>query len=128
MKKMYMVWIAIATLIRPQTAPSVAVSKDEIDNQVYALFRTHITPVMITTHLVNSIDRQADTHNPNRGGSLNRYLAVNADGRFRLYKKSDQHTDAVDKTGPFHPSVTSIDRKYEELVSWYLSSYYDCDV
>ena len=127
MTKMDMVWIAVATLIRPETASSVAVSKDDIDKQVYALFQIHITPVMITTHLVNSIDRQADTHNPRRGGSRNRYLATNADGRFRLFKKSDQHTDAVDKTGPFHPSVTNIDREFEELVSWYRTSYYDSD-
>ena len=127
MTKMDMVWIAVATLIRPETASSVAVSKDEIDKQVYALFQTHITPVMIATHLVNSIDRQADTQNPRRGGSRNRYLATNPDGRFRLYKKSDQHTDAVDKTGPFHPSVTNIDRKFEELVSWYRTSYCDSD-
>ena len=127
MTKMDMVWIAVATLIRPETASSVAVSKDDIDKQVYALLQIHITPVMITTHLVNSIDRQADTHNPRRGGSRNRYLATNADGRFRLFKKSDQHTDAVDKTGPFHPSVTNIDREFEELVSWYRTSYYDSD-
>lgn len=128
MTKMDMVWIAVATLIHPRTASSVAVAKNEIDSQVYTLFRTRITPVMITTHLVNSIDRQADTRNPRRGGSRNRYLAVNADGRFRLYKKSDQHTDAVDKTGPYHPSVTRIDREFEDLVSWYLGSYFDSDV
>ena len=127
MTKMDMVWIAVATLIRPETASSVAVSKDDIDQRVYALFQTHITPVMITRHLVNSIDRQADTRNPRRGGSRNRYLVMNADGRFRLYKKSDQHTDAIDKTGPFHPSVENIDREFEELVSWYLTSYYGSD-
>lgn len=127
MTKMDMVWIAVATLIRPETASSVAVSKDDIDQRVYALFQTHITPVMITMHLVNSIDRQADTHNPRRGGSRNRYLAMNADGRYRLYKKSDQHTDAADKTGPIHPLVANIDREFEELVCWYLTFYYDSD-
>ena len=50
MTKMDMVWIAVATLIGPQTARSVAVSKDDIDQRVHALFQTHITPVMITTH------------------------------------------------------------------------------
>lgn len=127
MTKMDMVWIAVANLIRPNTDSSVAVSKNDIDQRVYSLFQTHITPVMITTHLVNSIDRQADTRNPKRGGSRNRYLVMNADGHFRLYKKSDQHTDAVDKTGPFHPSVANIDREFEELVSWYLTSYYESD-
>ena len=127
MTKMDIVWVAVATLIHPETAASVAVSRDEIDKRVCALFQTHITPVMITKHLLNSIDRQADTRDPRRGGSRNRYLAMNADGRFRLYKKSDQHTDAVDKTGPFHPSVPNIYPEFEELVSWYRTSYFASD-
>ena len=124
MTKMDMVWIAIAGLIHPQTAPSWTVSKQEIDTRVDELFRTRITPVMITTHLVNSIDRQADTANPRRDGSHNRYLVKNPDGRFRLYKHSDAHTDGVEKTGPCHPSVHNVPEQYRELISWYRTTYF----
>ena len=110
MTKMDMVWIAVADPIHPQTAASVAVSKQAIDQRAYELFETRITPVMITARLVNSVDSQADIGNPARGGSRNRYLARNPDGRFRLYKHSDAPTDAVDKTGPCYPSPPDVER------------------
>ena len=122
---MDMVWIAVADLIHPETAPCVAVSELAIDQRVNKLFRTRITPVMITTHLVNSVDRQADVSNPARGGSRNRYLAKNPDGRFRLYKHTDAHTDAVDKTGPCHPSVQGVDEEFRDLISWYRTTYFN---
>ena len=125
MTKMDMVWIAVADLIHPQTAPCVAVSKHAIDQRVYELFETRITPVMITAHLVNSVDRQSDVSNPARGGSRNRYLAKNPDGRFRLYKHSDAHTDAVDKTGSCHPSLHDVDEEFRHLISWYRTTYFN---
>ena len=124
MKKMDMVWIAVADLIYPQIASSVAVFKNTIDERVYEMFGAKITPVMITHHLVNSVDRQADARNPSRGGSRKRYLATNPDGCFRLYKKSDVHTDAVDKTGPYHPSVDGISSEFAYLISWYRTAYF----
>ena len=124
MTKMDMVWIAVADLIHPQTAASVAVSKHAIDQRVYELFETRITPVMITAHLVNSVDRQADMGNPARGGSRNRYLARNPDGRFRLYKHSDALTDAGDKTGPCHPSAHNVNEEFRRLISWYRTTYF----
>ena len=123
MTRMDMVWIAVADLIHPQTAASVAVSKQAIDKRVYELFEIRVTPVMITAHLVNSVGRQADTGKPARGGSRKRYLARNPDGRFRLYKHSDARTDAVDKTGPCHPSADDVDEQFRRLISWYRTAY-----
>lgn len=123
MTKMDMVWIVVATLIFPQTSPGKTVSKKQIDEEVARLFGMTISPVMITKHLVNSVDRQADKANPQRGGSRNRYLFRGEDGRFRLYKTRDHATDAWEKTGPTNPAASAVETKFAELVTWYESAY-----
>ncbi len=123
MTKMDMVWVAVATIIHPRTAPSVLVTKSKIDSTVAKLFGETITPVMINKHLVNSEDRQADRGNPQRGGSRNRYLVRGEHGDFRLYKLGDSSSDAWDKTGPTHPDPNRLDADYVHLVSWYENDY-----
>jgi len=122
MTKMNMVWIAVAKLLHSHPARSV--TKNDIDRFVRKLFQAEITPVMINVHLVASEDRQADKANPQRGGSRNRYLSRASDGRFRLYKKSDEAHDGFDKTGSTHPPVDSLPDEYKHLVSWYENEYF----
>lgn len=125
MTKMDMVWISVATLIHPQTNAEIAVTKDEIERMVLSLFNETITPVMINSHLINSVDRQADQANPRRGGSRNRYLFRVAGDRFRLYKTTDQHSNAWDKTGPSSPIRENIDDSFHRLIDWYINGYID---
>ncbi|MYE11225.1 MAG: hypothetical protein F4X99_06100 [Gammaproteobacteria bacterium] len=124
MTKMNMVWIAVATLIYPETRPDRRVSKEQIDARVRKLFRTTITPVMITHHLVASEDRQRDHRYPRRGGSRNRYL-TKQDDRYRLYRLSDQPDDGLDKTGPYCPSIDAVTEEFRYLVYWYCRTYVD---
>jgi len=121
MTKMNMVWVAVAKLLHSHPARSV--TKSEIDRLVYELFQAEITPVMINVHLVASEDRQADKTNPQRGGSRNRYLSRENDGTFRLYKKSDEEYNGLDKTGPTHPPIKSLPDEYRYLVTWYKNEY-----
>ena len=123
MTKMDMVWVAVATIIHPRTAPSVVVTKSMIDSTVAKLFGETITPVMINRHVVNSEDRQADRDYPQRGGSRNRYLVRGEHGDFRLYKLHDSSSDAWDKTGPTHPDPNRLDADYVHLVTWYENEY-----
>lgn len=124
MIRMDMVWVAVATLIQSAKRTDVTVTKQQIDSKVKELFGTHITPVMISRHLVNSIDRQAAKDKPQRGGSRKRYLFKDQRGGFRLYKSSDYGSDGWDKTGPTHPEVNKVDVKYRSLVTWYCDNYY----
>ena len=120
---MDMVWITVASRIHPQTNEGVTVSKDQIDRTVVDLFQESITPVMITSHLVNSVDRQADAKNPERGGSRNRYLSRDDQGQYRLYKAGDRNSDAWEKTGPTCPSTENVPSQFHDLISWYQSEY-----
>jgi len=122
MTKMNMVWVAVAKLLRSHSVRSV--TESDIKRLVEGLFGAEITPVMINVHLVASEDRQADKANPQRGGSRNRYLSRASDGRFRLYKKSDEAHDGFDKTGPTHPPVDSLPDEYKYLVSWYENEHF----
>ena len=124
MTKMNKVWIAVATLIYPDTRPDRVVTKDQIDARVRRLFDTTITPVMITHHLVASEDRQRDPGNPRRGGSRNRYLTKHGH-RYRLYRLSDQPNDGLDKTGPCCPPGDAVPPDYRHLVHWYRRDYLD---
>jgi hypothetical protein len=123
MTKMDMVWVAVASLIHPETNADYVVSKQDIDRSVSHLFNVSITPVMIEKHLVNSEDRQADKSNPSRGGSRNRYLAK-ADRGYRLYKSRDRDSDAWDKTGPTHPDPNNLNPEFIYLVDWYQTDYF----
>ena len=98
MTKMDMIWVVVANALHQNVKLSII--KSDIDELVYDLFQTKITPVMINIHLVSSADRQADNNNPQRGGSRNRYLFKENNGNFRLYKKADGIHDGWDKTGP----------------------------
>lgn len=122
MTKMNMVWVAVAKLLHSHPARSV--TKNDIDRLVRKLFQAEITPVMINVHLVASEDRQADKANPRRGGSRNRYLSRESDGTFRLYKKSDEIHNGVDKSGPTHPTIGSLPDEYGYLVTWYEKEYF----
>lgn len=124
MTKMDKIWIAVGTLIYPNVRADITVSKAEIDAKVQAMFATDVSPVMITHHLVGSKDRQRDKNNPQRGGSRNRYLTIDAGGRFRLYRKTDGVNDGRDKTGPFCPSAENIRPEYRYLLKWYNSCYF----
>ena len=124
MTKMNMVWVAVATLIHPDTRLARLVFKEEIDARVQELFQTTITPVMITHHLVASEDRQRDRCNPRRGGSRNRYL-TKLGNRYRLYCLSDQPNDGLDKTGPYCPSADDVASEYRHLIQWYRRDYLD---
>ncbi|MFC6522957.1 hypothetical protein ACFQAT_27675 [Undibacterium arcticum] len=133
MTKMDMIWIAVASMLHPETSTSKTVSRGQIEAQVAKLFGpsiTPITPVMIERHLVSSEDRQADKANPQRGGSRNRYLfktvdgnAASRDGRFRLYKQVDAKHDGEDKSGPAHPDPVAIDGAYRYIIGWYKDRY-----
>lgn len=121
MTKMNMIWVAVAKLLHPHTNASI--TKADIDRLVYELFQKEITPVMIDTHLVSSVDRLADKNDPQRGGSRNRYL-YKENGKFRLYKKTDERHDGKDKTGPCCPSMDKLPLEYHYLVTWYESEYF----
>ena len=122
MTKMNMVWIAVATLIYPDTSTDRRVSKAQIDARVRKLFGTTITPVMITHHLVASEDRQRARGEPRRGGSSNRYLTKH-DDRYRLYRQSDQPNDGLEKTGPCCPPIGKVSQEFRHLVQWYRREY-----
>lgn len=123
MTKMNMIWVAVARCIYPDTQSVTKVTKEEIDEMVGRLFGEKITPVMITHHLVNSKDRQADKSNSQRGGSRNRYLVKDAQNRCRLYKDVDSSSDGWDKTGPSCPSEDEVTPEFRYLVRWYTSTY-----
>jgi hypothetical protein len=121
--KMDMVWIAVASAIHPEIRDDIGVRKEDIHTAVADLFGESITPVMITRHLVNSVDRQADSSNPQRGGSRNRYLVRNEQGVYRLYKSQDGATDAWEKTGPTCPDPNRIADRFQDLIVWYQNDY-----
>ncbi len=121
MTKMNKIWVAVAKLLHPHTDSSV--TKSDIDKSVYELFHTEITPVMINKHLVSSVDRQADKNNPQRGGSRNRYLFKETNGKFRLYKETDKVHDGWEKTGPTCPEADDLLKEYQHLVTWYENEY-----
>ncbi len=125
MTKMNKIWIAVGTLIYPDIRATTTVSKAQIDAKIQTMFAATISPVMITHHLVGSEDRQRDKNNPQRGGSRNRYLTRDAAGRFRLYRKADGVNDGRDKTGPFCPLAENICPKYQYLLKWYNSCYFE---
>lgn len=125
-----MIWIAVATMLHPDTSSSRTVTRGQIEAQVSKLFGETITPIMIQRHLVSSEDRQADKTDPRRGGSRNRYLyrtedgrAPSRDGRFRLYKQADSKYDGWEKTGPTHPDPAAIAAEYRSLIEWYKGQY-----
>lgn len=122
MYKMYMVWIVVAKTMHSGQATSMSAS--EIIRAVLEKFQEKITPVMVTTHLVGSVDKDVDKSNPQRGGSRNRYLSKELDGRFRLYKKADGSHDGLRKTGPYHPAKSALPQEYHHLVEWYESEYF----
>ncbi len=122
MTKMNMVWIAVAKLLHSHTASFV--TKKDIDELVFKLFQTKITPAMINSHLVSSVDRQADKANPQRGGSRNRYLYKENNGKFRLYKEADGIHDGWEKTGRICPSIDDMPSEYHYLVTWYQTEYF----
>lgn len=123
MTKMDMVWVAVASLLHPRTNADVFVRKGQIDASVVELFNESIPSVLITHHLVNSVDRQADRAQPDRGGSRNRYLFRGEAGGYRLYKHADRNSDAWEKNGPTHPAAENVNREYAELLSWYENDY-----
>lgn len=123
MTKMDMVWISVASLIHPELSNDITVSEENIHSTVSELFGETITPIMITRHLVNSVNRQADVAKPSRGGSRNRYLFQNEQGRYRLYKSTDHPTDALQKTGPTCPVIDNIPEQFRILIDWYQNDY-----
>lgn len=130
MTKMDMIWVAVASMLHPETSASKTVTRGQIEAQVAKLFGASITPVMIERHLVSSEDRQADKADPRRGGSRNRYLfrtadgnAPSRDGRFRLYKQADTKHDGWEKTGPTHPDPAAVAGEYRYLIEWYKGQY-----
>lgn len=130
MTKMDMVWVAVASLLHPDTNASKTVTRAEIDREVSKLFGAPLTAVMIERHLVSSEDRMADRDQPQRGGSRNRYLFRTSngttparDGRFRLYKTTDATYDGWEKTGPTHPDPAAISLEYKPLIEWYEREY-----
>jgi hypothetical protein len=125
-----MIWTAVAATLHPRTAPTATMSRAEVEAAVQELFRASITPVMVEKHLVSSEDRQANTSDPRRGGSRNRYLfrtsdrsVPSRDGRYRLCKSTDSKYDAWEKTGKMNPEPHALDSKYRWLVEWYESEY-----
>lgn len=123
MTKMDMVWVAVASLLHPRTGAGVFVRKARIDARVLELFGESVPPVLITHHLVNSVDRQADQVQPSRGGSRNRYLFRDESGGYRLYKNVDGNSDAWEKNGPTHPDANNVDAEYADLLTWYENDY-----
>lgn len=128
---MDMIWAAAANLIHPSVAQTTLVTADNIITEVSRIWAETITRVMLEKHLVSWEDRQADTSNPSRGGSRNRYLfrtsnGVDPDpgGNFRLYKRSDSTHDGWDKSGPPCPQQQNVDPAYQHLIQWYQHNYY----
>ena len=125
MTKMNMVWIATAKCIYPNTQSAKTVPKEDIQEKVADLFGAKITPAMITRHLVNSVDRQANPKNNREGGSRNRYLVKDEKNRFRLYKRSDSSSDGVEKDGPCCPLRDQVGTEFNFLITWYWSNYHN---
>jgi hypothetical protein len=130
MTKMDMIWIAVASMLHPETSASKTVTRGQIEAHVTKLFAETITPVMIERHLVSFEDRQADKTDPRRGGSRNRYLfrtvdgnLPSRDGRFRIYKQADSKHDGWEKTGPTHPDPAAVAAEYRSLIDWYRRQY-----
>jgi hypothetical protein len=130
MTKMDMVWVAVATMLHPDTSLSKTLTRNDIEAQVSKLFGASLTPVMIERHLVSTVDRMADKDQPQRGGSRNRYLfrtsdgkTPSQDGRFRLYKETDARHDGWEKTGPTHPKPSAKPSEHRHLVEWYTRDY-----
>lgn len=125
MTKMDMVWVATAKRIYPDTQSAITVTKADIEEEVADLFGTNITSVMITRHLANSIDRQANPKNYREGGSRNRYLVKDEKNRFRLYKQSDGPSDGFEKDGPCCPQKNRVGAEFNYLIMWYWSKYHN---
>jgi hypothetical protein len=130
MTKMNMIWIAVASMIYPESSSNRTVTRHEIQDRVTSLFGESITPIMVDRHLVSWEDRQADREIPQRGGSRNRYLfrtvtgcIPSREGRFRLYKFADGAHDGWEKTGPACHNAADIDSEFLYLLNWYLQSY-----
>ena len=130
MTKMDMIWVAVASLLHPETAESRTVTRSQIESEVLKVFGTTLTPVMIEKHLVSFEDRLADKADPRRGGSRNRYLfrteignLPSRQGRFRLYKLADSKHDGWEKSGPTHPDPNSINPEFRSLIEWYKALY-----
>ena len=131
MTKMDMVWISLASLLYPRTSRAITCSQQDIETKVSELFGEKINSTMISSHLVSTIDRQADKKQPSRGGSRNRYLFRTTDGGapdiaggYRLVKSVDKKFDAWEKTGKTFPETNSIDLAYRNLISWYQVEYF----
>lgn len=125
-----MIWIAVASLIAPNTSSSRTVTRQAIQVRVAELFGQSITPVVIDRHLVSSVDRQADRTIPARGGSRNRYLFRTIDGvspsnqgNFRLYKTTDSRHDGHEKTGKTLPKLAAVATDHQHYVDWYIAHY-----
>ena len=130
MTKMDMVWVAVASILHPDTSSSKTVTRKEIETAVARLFGATLTAVMIERHLVSSEDRMADKDQSQRGGSRNRYLFRTADGTtpardgsFRLYKVADARYDGWEKTGPTHPTPEAVAAEHGPLIEWYNRKY-----
>jgi uncharacterized membrane protein len=130
MTKMDMIWIAVASLIAPNTLSSRTVTRQAIQARVAELFGESVTPVVIDRHLVSSVDRQADRAIPTRGGSRNRYLFRTIDGvspsdrgNFRLYKTADARHDGHEKTGKTLPEVAAVSVEHQHYLDWYVTYY-----
>lgn len=130
MTKMDMIWIAVASLIAPNTSSGQTVTRQAIQARVDELFGESVTPVVIDRHLVSSVDRQADRTIPARGGSRNRYLFRTIDGvspsnrgNFRLYKTGDAQYDGHEKTGKTLPEVAAVSTEHQHYLEWYLTKY-----
>ena len=127
---MDMVWVAVASLLHPETTALRTVTRSEIESQVLKLFGATLTTVMIERHLVSSEDRMADKEQPQRGGSRNRYLfrtsngtTPTRDGRFRLNKAADAMYNGWEKTGANHPDLEAVSPEYKPLLEWYGREY-----
>ena len=127
MTKMDMIWVATAKCINPDTQSATTVTKGDIRGKVAELFGSKITPVMITRHLVNSVDRQANPKNYREGGSRNRYLVKDEKNRFRLYKRSDSSLDGFEKDGPCCPTRDKVGPEFDYLIKWYWSKYHSSE-
>lgn len=132
MTKMDKIWVATASLIYPEVNCKKYVSGSQITSRVARMFNTEISPAMMNSHLVSSVDRMADKKNPVRGGSRNRYLFKTNDGikpytkgNFRLYKSKDEKYDGWEKTGKINPDKEDVNKEYHYLIEWYVNSYFN---
>jgi uncharacterized membrane protein len=130
MTKMDVIWIAVASLIAPNTSSSRTVTRQAIQVRVAELFGESVTPVVIDRHLVSTVDRQSDHAIPTRGGSRNRYLLRTVDGvtpsnrgTFRLYKTADARHDGSEKTGKTSPVVAAVSTEHQHYLDWYMAHY-----